>query len=191
MSNPKPTFVTSNKGKAREVGLIFRKHKLGLKVFYAETLEIQSGSLLEISVLRALQAHKMVGGPVFVEDSGLFIQSLKGFPGPFSSYVYRTLGVEGVLRVLGDKDRKAVFKSVVCYFDGLREMKTFEGNCQGKIAAKPAGKGGFGFDPVFIPAGQKKTFAEMSVEEKNRLSHRSQSVSSLCRWLYKVRRQRT
>ncbi|MEM0383768.1 MAG: XTP/dITP diphosphatase [Candidatus Caldarchaeum sp.] len=190
-SNPDATFVTSNKGKAKEVDKIFREHGLVLEVFYGETLEIQSDNLKSISVFRAVQAYSLLKRPVFVEDSGLFINKLKGFPGPYSSYVHRTVGVEGLLKILEhERNRLAVFRSVVCYFDGV-DLKIFEGRCHGSIAAEPSGVGGFGFDPVFIPRGRRETFASMSVDEKNRLSHRSASVRRLCRWLYKVRQHRS
>ncbi|MEM4281111.1 MAG: RdgB/HAM1 family non-canonical purine NTP pyrophosphatase [Candidatus Caldarchaeum sp.] len=183
------TFVTSNKGKAREVGEIFKRHGMRLKVFYGETMEIQSDSLSEVAVFRALHAYRILKRSVFVEDAGLFIKSLGGFPGPYSSYVYRTIGLLNLLKMLDGKDRRAYFQSTVCYYDGASAPKLFEGVCRGFIAVKPSGTKGFGFDPVFVPEGENKTFAQMSSEEKNIVSHRGVSVGKLCRWLYKVRKQ--
>ncbi|MEM2224865.1 MAG: XTP/dITP diphosphatase [Candidatus Caldarchaeum sp.] len=188
-SEAKVTFVTSNKGKAREVEWIFKRNGLPLKVFYSETVEIQSEEISTIAVFRAMQAYTMLRRPVFVEDAGLFINCLGGFPGPFSSYVYRTVGLRNLLKMLEGEERSAYFKSAVCYYDGMSAPRLFEGVCHGQIASKPSGTKGFGFDPIFIPKGKTKTFAEMSSEEKNAVSHRGVSVNKLCRWLYKVRQQ--
>jgi XTP/dITP diphosphohydrolase len=183
----KTVFVTSNRHKAEEVLPIFNSYSIPVDVVYAKTLEIQSESLDEIAVFSAVQAYQFVKKPVFVEDAGLFITGLKGFPGPYSSYVYTTLGLEGVLRLVEGTDRAAVFLSNICYFDPATGPRLFKGVCKGRIAPQPRGSGGFGFDPIFIPEKDTRTFAEMSLEEKNRLSHRGSAVRRLCRWLYKVR----
>jgi len=186
LRDSKTVFVTSNKHKAEEVLSIFNLYGLQLEVVYAKTLEIQSDSLDEIAVFSALQAYNSVKKTVFVEDAGLFITGLKGFPGPYSSYVYQTIGLEGVLRLVEDTEREAFFVSEICYYDPATGPRLFKGVCRGRIAPKPRGSNGFGFDPIFIPDGDTKTFAEMSLEEKNRLSHRGSAVRRLCRWLYMV-----
>jgi XTP/dITP diphosphohydrolase len=84
-------------------------------------------------------------------------------------------------------DRAAVFLSNICYYDPATGPRLFKGVCKGRIAPQPRGSSGFGFDPIFIPEKDTRTFAEMSLEEKNRISHRGSAVRRLCRWLYKVR----
>jgi XTP/dITP diphosphohydrolase len=179
----KTVFVTSNRHKAEEVLPIFNSYSIPVDVVYAKTLEIQSESLDEIAVFSAVQAYQFVKKPVFVEDAGLFITGLKGFPGPYSSYVYTTLGLEGVLRLVEGTDRAAVFLSNICYYDPATGPRLFKGVCKGRIAPQPRGSSGFGFDPIFIPEKDTKTFAEMSLAEKNRLSHRGSAVRRLVRWL--------
>ncbi|PVU68179.1 hypothetical protein DDW01_00505 [Sulfolobus sp. SCGC AB-777_G05] len=94
-------------------------------------------------------------------------------PGPYTNYVRRTIGLEGVLKLMqGVKNRKAYFSTVMCYISES-DLKIFEGRVYGKISSEIRGEGGFGFDPIFIPDGEDRTFAEMRIEEKNKYSHRS------------------
>jgi len=120
---------------------------------------------------------------VFVEDAGLFIDALNGFPGPYSSYVYRTIGVEGVLKLVEGKSRGAAFVSVIALYHPGKGVRVFKGMCRGVIAQHPRGFSGFGFDPIFIPEGVGKTFAEMREDEKNKLSHRGEAARKLIEWL--------
>lgn len=186
LSAAKLTFVTSNRHKAEEVKEMFRRHGVRLDVHLAKTVEIQSESLEEIALFSSLQAYASLNKPVFVEDSGLFVEDLKGFPGPYSSYVYAKLGLERFLKLVG-KNRKAFFRSVVCVYGIGRNPLLFAGSVSGKIAVEPRGEHGFGYDPIFIPSGSRKTLAEMTVSEKNEFSHRGRAVGKMLRWLYKDR----
>jgi XTP/dITP diphosphohydrolase len=151
-------------------------------------VEIQSEDLASIarnSLTQVLEKHHL---PVMVEDAGLFIQSLRGFPGPYSSYVYRTLGVEGVLRLMkGQNRRKAYFLSVIAYGSPKAKPQLFTGKVEGLIVEESRGKGGFGFDPLFQPHGCSQTFAEMSLAVKNQFSHRAQAFRKLACWLAKAK----
>jgi len=123
--------------------------------------------------------------PMIVEDAGLFINTLNGFPGPYSSYVYRTLGIDGTIKLINDKDdKKAEFRSIVAFGDSSI-IKTFQGVVRGMISIQPRGRSGFGFDPIFVPKGSEKTFAEMSLEDKNRYSHRAIALKKFARWYVK------
>jgi len=179
------TLVTSNRAKAEEFRAIFRQHGFKLRVEYGKTIEVQSDDLAEIAYLSCLQAFAKIGRPLFVEDAGLFIDALGGFPGPYSAYVYNTVGTGRITKLLGDGERRAHFKSVISYYHPHHGAKIFTGVCSGMIAAEPKGQGGFGFDPIFIPDGKNKTFAEMRSEEKNSISHRSISSRALLSWLRK------
>ncbi len=177
------TLVTSNIHKAMEFRAIFKAEGMALKYERMGTLEIQSDNLEEIAVFSSLQAYTILRKPVFVEDAGLFVEGLGGFPGPYSSYVYRTIGVEGLLRLVEGRDRRAVFISVISYFDGSGEPHIFRGSVKGSIAKAPGGRGGFGFDPIFIPEGYDETFSEMGLRRKIEISHRSRAAYGLIRWL--------
>ena len=112
----------------------------------------------------------------------MYINSLKGFPGPYSSYISKTIGNEGILDLLKNKERSAYFLTIISYFDGANVL-TFQGKLNGRIAEEEKGKTGFGFDPVFIPENCEKTLAEMSIEEKNQHSHRINALRSFISYL--------
>ena len=177
-------ILTRNPGKLSEFkNMIEDQLDVRLEPLGINKLEIQSSRLEDVAVYSAVQAFVQVGKPLIVEDAGLFIRALNGFPGVYSSYVYETIGVRGILKLMEDvKDRRALFKSVVAfaYDEGV---KVFTGTVTGNITEEERGSHGFGFDPIFIPEGSTRTFAEMSLEEKNRLSHRGKAVSKLIEWL--------
>jgi len=173
-------FVTTNDGKWREVSALLAKRGIAVERINTKVLEVQSDDLAEIARISALDAYRSFGGELFVEDAGLFVEALNGFPGPYSSYVYRTIGVRGLLRLMeGVERRAAAFRSAVAYVDREGRVSVFVGEVRGFIATEPRGTGGFGFDPVFVPLGSERTFAEMDVEEKNRYSHRAKAVREL------------
>ncbi len=180
-------FATNNVNKFKEARQVLAPSNIVVGMLRIKSLEIQSESLEEIaksSVLEAFQRYKL---PLAVEDSGLFVEALKGFPGPYAAYVYRTLGNEGILRLMKKLDnRKAKFKSVIAYFSkGLKSPVCFEGAVNGEIARKErisAQNEGFGFDPIFKPDDTDKTFAEMSIIEKCKRSHRAAAFRKFGEW---------
>jgi len=176
--------VTSNPGKWREFREILSTNGIEAEWIRTRLTEIQSESLEEIVRASAEEATSRYGGNILVEDAGLFITSLNGFPGPYSSYVYSKLGCEGIIKLLtGAADRSAYFLSVICYVSESNEQKIFSGKCSGVIASEQRGVGGFGFDPIFIPLeGDGRTFAEMSLQEKNTYSHRSKALKEFIKW---------
>lgn len=177
-------FMTKNQNKVREASLVLANYGLGVVMEdKLRKIEIQSDNLEDI-VTYALSLNCVDW--LITEDDGLFIESLNGFPGPYSEYVYRTIGLGGILRLMsGVTNRGAYFKSVV----GLcinGEVKLFEGIVRGRLAEEPRGSGGFGYDPVFIPEGYDKTFAEMGIEFKSRLSHRAIAFSKLANYVLSI-----
>ncbi len=179
-------FVTGNKHKYLEVKPIAEKYGFELVQRSHGKLEIQSDNLLEIARYAALSVYRELGEPLLVEDAGLFIDALNGFPGPYSSYVYKTIGINGLLKLMESiGNRRACFRSAtVLLYEPF--ILTAYGEVCGTITLKPRGKKGFGFDPIFIPNGSLKTFAEMSVEEKNKYSHRARSVEKVFSRLNKL-----
>ncbi len=176
-------IATGNRHKVEEINNVLRGCGYQVEPVDAPKIEIQSDSLVEIALFAASTAYSLLRRPVIVEDAGLFIEPLNGFPGPYSAYVYKTIGINGVLRLLGSRsNRRAYFRSVIAlaYRDGI---VVFEAETSGEIAREPRGSQGFGFDPIFVPEGAEKTFAEMSLEEKNTFSHRGKAAKKLCTWL--------
>lgn len=179
------TLVTTNKGKIEEFQRIFEQYNLKYRVERLKTKEIQSTDLKEIAKECATYAYCILREPVMVEDAGLFIESLNGFPGPCSSYVYETIGVKGILKLMGDvEDRDAAFYSVIAFYSPRTGIKIFTGEAKGRISQEARGMSGFGFDPIFIPEeGDGRTFAEMKLDEKNRVSHRGKSARKFIEWI--------
>jgi XTP/dITP diphosphohydrolase len=171
-------FLTTNEHKFKEAREIFGRYGLSIERLSRPYREIQGQNLKEV-VIEALKS--VDERRVFVEDAGLFIKALKGFPGVYSRYVEDTIGNEGILRLMRDiKDRRAVFRSVVGYKD--EEIKVFEGKVEGTIAYEIRGRGGFGYDPIFLPKGFNKTFAE-DIELKMKISHRRRAMEKLAKYL--------
>jgi XTP/dITP diphosphohydrolase len=177
-------FATSNRHKFREIKALALQFGVKIKMFRFKGFEVQSESLTEIAKQSITEVSKKVKAKVMVEDAGLFVEALNGFPGPYSSYVYKTIGFEGILKLLeGEKNRKAYFLSAIAFASPETKIKVFTGRCNGRIAFEARGESGFGFDPIFQPEGSEKTFAEMSLNEKNMFSHRAKALRQLATWL--------
>lgn len=175
-------FLTRNKGKLKEAKMTLMGFGIKVEQLDGDRIEIQSDDLCEIA-LYSVKHVDTENLPVIVEDAGLFIEALNGFPGPYSSYVYKTIGCRGILKLMeGREDRRARFKSAVAYFDG-KVAKVFLGEVVGSIAYEEKGHKGFGFDPIFIPAGHNETFAEMGLKKKVQISHRAKALKALGIWL--------
>lgn len=176
-------YVTSNPNKARESVSILKEMNIEVEVVQLKILEIQSDDILEIAKFRAKEAYRQLRRPVIVEDAGLFIDALGGFPGPYSSYVFRTIGVNGILRLMkGVRKRGATFKSVVAFHNG-RRIQTFIGCVRGRISLEPRGSS-WGFDPIFEPEGLGGlTYAQLPPEVKNKVSHRRKALEKLANYL--------
>jgi len=181
-------FATGNLHKFNEARSILGSYGIAVGLLKLKGDEIQSESLKEIAEKSVQNAYKCSGLPIFVEDAGLFIEALKGFPGPYAAYVYQTISNRGILKLLeNQKNRKAQFQSVIAYIDENNQSipLCFYGESTGivtEIERVEQGKSGFGFDPIFQPMGSLKTFAEMTLEEKNVFSHRAMAVHKFAEW---------
>jgi XTP/dITP diphosphohydrolase len=196
-------YVTTNEGKIREA-----REYVDCEQFNYDYTEIQSGDIATVAAHGAREAYREADDPVLVDDAGLFVDSLDGFPGPYSSYVEDTLGIERVQRLVAEEEnRRAAFRCVLAYCDGDEfeaspdpvdrddralaaagdgndegtgvPVKLFEGTVRGRIVA-PRGEGGFGYDPIFEHEGT--TMAEMDTVEKNAISHRGRALAKFGEW---------
>ncbi len=171
-------YVTSNPGKAREATEYLGDAVEARDLAYPE---IQAATLEPIAVAGAEAAYGRLDGddPVIVDDAGLFIDGLSGFPGPYSSFVEETLGIERVAELArAESDRTARFRCVIAYCDGSH-TESFAGEVRGQIVP-PRGEGGFGYDPIFEHG--ERTFAEMEPAEKNARSHRGRALERFADW---------
>ncbi|WP_457619849.1 XTP/dITP diphosphatase [Methanopyrus sp.] len=179
----KVLFATGNIGKYREAKRILARYGIEVERVDIDYPELQSDSLEEIAAYGARHCAESLGRSVIVEDSGLFVEALNGFPGPYSAYVFDTIGNEGILKLLeGEENREAKFISVVGYCEPGGRPVTFTGEVRGRIAEEPRGEEGFGYDPIFIPEGEDRTFAELGVEEKCKISHRTRALERFAEW---------
>ena len=180
-------FATNNVNKFNEARKILAKNKIAIGMLRIKSLEIQSESLEEIAQSSVTEAFERYRLPMVVEDAGLFVDALNGFPGPYAAYVYRTVGNKGLLRLMEDVDnRRAKFKSVVAYFSSqVKSPVCFDGTVTGEIVRKErraSNEMGFGFDPIFKPDNSDKTFAQMDVVEKCKRSHRAAAFRKFAEW---------
>ncbi|UCF12760.1 MAG: XTP/dITP diphosphatase [Thermoplasmatales archaeon] len=177
-------FITGNKGKFFEVKEKLKNLDITVVQKNLGYPEVQGVSLKEVAGYGVDHIKKRFPHPFIIEDAGLFVDALEGFPGVYSKYVFFTIGCKGILKLLEDKKRRtAIFKSVYAYSESNKKPLFFIGECIGTIANKERGEGGFGYDPIFIPNVVTKTFAEMSTEEKNTFSHRGKALEEFIKFL--------
>jgi XTP/dITP diphosphohydrolase len=170
--------------------MLLAEYKIAVGMLRVKAMEIQSDNPEEIAKASAKHAFGKCHLPIIVEDAGLFIEALNGFPGPYASFVYRTIGNEGLLKLMENvENRRAKFRSVVAYQSTeLKAPICFEGEVIGEITTEiRKGKSGFGFDPIFKPANSDKTFSEMDIAEKNKHSHRAKAIRKFAEWYKRER----
>ncbi len=173
-------LVTANRHKLMEARRI-----LGVEIEGAaiDLPEIQSLDLVAILRAKAEEAWRRLGRPLVVDETGIYLDALGGFPGPLVKWLLQAAGAEGLARTavaLGDPGATA--RCALLYRDGEREVLA-EGEIRGHLVLPPRGEEGFGFDPVFVPDGEARTFAEMLPEDKDALGPRGRAWRALARRL--------
>lgn len=177
-------FITSNKGKLSEIQHKVKPYTISIIQHNLGYPEIQADTLEEVAAYGVDYIQKLFFKPFILEDAGIFISALQGFPGVFSKYVYYSIGLKGILTLMKNVDsREAVFQSVYAYAEPNSDPVFFKGECHGHISYEMIGTQGFGYDPIFIADTSSKTFAEMSIEEKNKYSHRGKALDKLIEFL--------
>lgn len=178
-------FVSSNIHKYSEIKSILKNRIINIDIKFHKhnIIEIQEENIKNIAIEKSISAYSILQKPVIIEDDGLFIKSLNGFPGQYSSFVFKSIGNTGIIKLLnGNKDRAALFKSVFVYNNGIIS-KIFTGQIKGTIATTITA-GGWGYDPIFIPHKMNITFGKLSENnQKNELSHRRIALDKLVKWI--------
>ncbi|TFF99049.1 MAG: XTP/dITP diphosphatase [Promethearchaeota archaeon] len=191
-NQPKLYFITGNRHKFAEVSELFAQEDLNYELRQKDLnpTEIQADTLEEVARFKLSSVKSKLDVSYFIEDAGFFVDiPLKGFPGVYSSYVFKTLGNEGILSLIKNfDDTKAHFSSVIAlYYKPSEQIYLFKGRVDGKVSSKIKGNRGFGYDPIFISDIQPdKTFAELSKLEKNHISHRGIALRKLIEFLKKL-----
>jgi XTP/dITP diphosphohydrolase len=169
-------FVTTNKGKIKEAGEI-----LGIEI---EPLNLEIDEVQTLDPIKCIEkkteaAFTQAKRAILVEDTCLFFEAWNGLPGVFIDYFMKTMGIDGLIRLMKEEsNRKAKAQTSLCYFDGKEKIIT-TGIVDGSIAMEKRGDNGFGWDPIFIPIGYEKTFAELGDEIKNKISMRRMALEKL------------
>lgn len=189
-------LATHNKGKKREYELFFKKCPIkikGLSEFRRiPEFEEEGRTFKEIAIKKAQFASRILDVPALADDSGLEVEALNGAPGIFSArYAGESADDYQNNRKLleemrGKEDRTATFVCSIAIAKASGQVLTYTGRCPGLILNEPVGTNGFGYDPFFYYPPLNKTFAQLSVEEKSRVSHRGQAMRKLVDDIKKV-----
>ena len=190
-------FATANQHKLEEVRAMLPDH-LQLKglsdIGFTDDIPETETTLEGNALLKARHIHERYGIPCFADDTGLEVEALNGAPGVYSA---RYSGVTGsteerakanIAKLLhelaGKSNRKARFRTVIAYIDAVSNSHLFEGVVNGRIIEKAIGREGFGYDPIFMPDGYDITFAQMPLDEKNKLSHRARAFKKFVETIF-------
>lgn len=165
-------LVTGNQNKLKEWQSLM-PDTIHLKSIDVDLVEIQSADAEEIVADKVKRAYEIVGKPVVVEDVEAGLEKLNGLPGPLIKFFNAKLGKDALYKLAGNEGEKATVACTIAYYDGT-EMLIVRGQVSGTVVA-PRGDA-FGFDIVFVPDGETETYAEMGLEKKNSLSHRSKAI---------------
>lgn len=169
-------FATSNKDKLKEARSILG---IDIEPLSIEVDEVQILDPIVCVEKKAEYAFAKAQTPLLVEDTSLFFEAWNGLPGVFIDYFMKSVDVDGLLKLLKDEqNRHAKAQTSLCYFDGKKKVVAI-GIIEGTITNFQRGKNGFGWDPIFIPRGANRTFAEMDSEEKNSISMRKLALMDL------------
>lgn len=186
-------MATHNKHKIEEIERLLKgKVKIiSLKDLGCKEEIPETGSTLKENALqKAKYVWDKYGKDCFADDTGLMVEALNGEPGVYSArYAGEKCSFEDNMNLLlenmdGKTDRNACFVTVICLIENGKPV-FFEGKCEGYILTEKYGKGGFGYDPIFMPKGYGESFAELSMEEKNKISHRGKATKKLIEYLLK------
>lgn len=179
ISTKRTTFVTGNKTKADYMAKFLG---MPIKHINLELDEIQSLDLKKIVEHKLRQAFKLIKHPVVVEDVSLEFKALGGLPGTFVKFFVERVPFKTLCSAIPNSNRLATARCVIGFYDGV-QIKLFEGGMQGKIAKKPQGTGGFGWDKIFIPKGYKVTRAALSKEDDKKTYLKIKPLSKLKKFL--------
>ncbi|OGS55320.1 MAG: non-canonical purine NTP pyrophosphatase, RdgB/HAM1 family [Euryarchaeota archaeon RBG_19FT_COMBO_56_21] len=166
-------------------------HEHGFELEHLKTTypEIQADTLEETIAPGLRWLMERYHRPMMIDDSGLFIDALKGFPGVYSSYVFKTLGCDGILKLMADLNvRSARFECCIGFLAPGGEPEMVKAIAKGSISNEKIGTGGFGYDPIFVPARYDRTYAQLEIPEKNKISHRGLAIELIIKELSRLLR---
>lgn len=170
------TILTGNENKAQEFSRLL---DVELERLSIELLEIQETDVAVVAQKKAEEGFNRLGRPCFVDDTGLTVHAWGNLPGALVKWFIDNVGNDGFIGMLGETtSREATVTTALGYCD-KNGSQVFIGELRGIIASAPRGSNGFGYDPIFIPEGQSKTFAEMTDDERDAISMRALAVEAM------------
>lgn len=177
-------MLSSNRYKLKEVQDFLKDYDIEIVGNEVKLEELQTENLESLVKDKALKAYRKVGRPLIVEHTGLFLEKINGLPGGLTQIFWDKLGVKNFAKIFGapDDSSKAVAKTVLCYVDGKR-INIFNGEIKGYITNSPRGESSFQWDCIFIPEDFDKTFAEMEIKEKNKISMRGKALYEFVKFI--------
>lgn len=188
-------FATGNKDKLKEVKKMLANDsiKMPIDIGINDFDVVEDGKTLEEnSYKKAYELYKLTGREVFADDTGLFVKAIDNRPGVHSHrYASANATYEDNRKKLldelsGIEDRSAYFETVISYIDSKGEIFYFTGRLDGYISEIEKGEGEFGYDKIFIPENSQKSLAEMTIEEKNQISHRARAMAKFKKFLGEI-----
>lgn len=174
------TLITGNANKAREFADILGTDIATVK---ADLIEVQDLDVAEVVRSKAAAAYELVKSPVLVDDTGLTLHAWGRYPGALVKWIIKEVGAAGLLEMAAAvTDRRTTVTTAIGYAtaDGVQVVT---GSLEGTLTTEVRGDNGFGYDPIFQPAGEPRTYAEMDPAYKNEISHRRQAIDQLCKVL--------
>ncbi|PIO00102.1 non-canonical purine NTP pyrophosphatase [archaeon CG10_big_fil_rev_8_21_14_0_10_43_11] len=172
-------LLTGNLNKVREAESILGRT---LEHYALDLEEIQSVTPQDVVAHKINQAYAILKKPVFVWDVSLEFEALNGFPGPLIKFFYETVGLETICSIINNlKNTDVTARTTLGYHDG-RDVHYFEGVARGRVPKKPQGTH-WAWDPIFIPHGKTRTFAQMSLAEKNEYSMHKKALEAFRTYL--------
>lgn len=176
-------FITGNCMKADEAKEILSKFGIALEQKSLEIEEIQEKDAEPVAREKARQAFGILKKPLIVEDTGLYINAMNGYPGTLIKHFFDSIGPQGIVDFLAGKDRSAEAITVVAHCDSKGEVRTFRGSVSGRISEKVTKGYDFAWDTIFIPEGYDRTYAEIGTAEKNGISQRRLALENFAKWM--------
>jgi len=181
----KLTFVSTNKGKFKELKYAMKKHGIELELEEIEIDEMETGTLEEIAEDKAMKAYAIIKKPLIAEDTGIFFDAYDNYPGVNAKKIWLEIGFEGLLGKLEGKTRTGSFQTVICYVNVNRETHLFRGIMKGTFLdeVKYAKEDQLPFKRIFMPEGWSKPFSDFSEEEVMKVSQRAKAADKLVEFL--------
>jgi XTP/dITP diphosphohydrolase len=176
-------FITGNGMKASEARDILARFGIAIEQKMLDIPEIQEKDAELVALEKVKHAFNIVKKPLFVEDTGLYIKAMNGYPGTLIKHFFDSIGPRGLLDFLRGKDRSAEALTVIAFCDSKGDARTFRGLVRGKISDRVTKGYAFAWDTIFIPEGHDRTYAELGTAEKNRISQRRLALENFAKWM--------